>query len=203
MRVKREEAPLPPITHCNFCGGDVKLVDNSIIYGKNYGWPLTYYCKNCRAYVGCHKDTEIPLGSLADNQTRKARSEAHKCFDELWKSGVFKRGEAYKWLSKKMDLSAQDCHIGLFDVTKCEAVIKHCNELTDFLFEEGMEDFDDIDFGLTDDLFDESFDLDNIEVDLGNDIIVEKQDYSQHFEDIDIDLTDDLFDDSFEILDHV
>src|SRR5574337_856173 len=64
-RVKSGPLNAPGI--CRYCKGEVKLVNNAEFYkGREYGWPLAYYCSSCGARVGCHPGTDIPLGSLAD-----------------------------------------------------------------------------------------------------------------------------------------
>ena len=84
-----------------------------------------YSCKGCDAYVGCHKGTIKPLGRLANKELRKAKSEAHRAFDPLWKFGDIKRKEAYKWLAETLNVESSDCHIGMFDIEMCEDVVMH------------------------------------------------------------------------------
>jgi hypothetical protein len=56
----------------------------------------------------------------------KARIEAHRAFDPLWKFDVMSRDGAYEWLARKMNLSKDACHIGLFDETQCAQVVEVC-----------------------------------------------------------------------------
>ena len=109
---------------CPYCGNlSVKSTGKEIyphrpdLYGKSF-----YICSPCRAYVGCHPNTDIPLGRLANAELRRAKNMAHACFDLLWKSGLIKRGQAYKWLSRTLDIPQQDAHIGMFDVETCKKV---------------------------------------------------------------------------------
>lgn len=121
---------------CPYCGSEVKLTDSAIIYnGRSYG--MAYVCSRfpkCDAYVGCHKGTDKPLGRLANAELRQAKSNAHQLFDALWKRKIKKdqcrkkdaRSLGYKWLAKSMGLRYKDCHIGMFDVDKCNQVINLC-----------------------------------------------------------------------------
>lgn len=114
---------------CPYCGRQAELVDSKVIYGKSYGHKV-YLCRNCMAYVGCHKGTDKPLGRLANAELRRWKMEAHAAFDPLWKYGRFKgkRNAAYAWLAQKMGLPVEKTHIGMFDVAECQRaiqIIKH------------------------------------------------------------------------------
>lgn len=121
---------LPVPKECHYCGGDVRLVNNKEIYGgQSYGvWPLAYLCGKCKAYVGVHRNTHIPMGYLADGPTREARIQAKNAFNPMWINHGMRRTEAYKWLADKMGILKEQCHIGMFDVESCNEVIKHVQE---------------------------------------------------------------------------
>jgi hypothetical protein len=129
--VKRVKNPLPAPTTCQHCGGGVELVSNAEIYGRPYGeWPWAFLCRDCRAYVGLHPLTGIPLGTLADAPTRRARSQAKAAFNPIWKRGVMTRSEAYAWLAAQLGIAKpEECHIGWFDVAQCERVVEVCESL--------------------------------------------------------------------------
>lgn len=118
----------PAITECRFCLSSVKLVENAVIYGRNYGWPWVYLCEGCGAYVGTHPNTKSPLGTIADKQTREARKSAHAAFDRLWREDHMQRGAAYQWLADKLGHTRESCHIGMFEVEQCAAVVYHSNQ---------------------------------------------------------------------------
>lgn len=120
--------PIP--TKCRYCGNEVVLTSNAEIYGKEYGNGKCYLCRNCRAFVGIHTGTTIPLGTLANDELRKARNEAHKLFDKLWKqpTRIMTRYEAYKWLANKMNLKIKETHIALFEIEQCNQVIELIKE---------------------------------------------------------------------------
>ena len=80
-----------PPAECPKCRSTVDLVNHAEIYGKEYGWPLLYLCCGCGARVGTHPGTDIPLGTLADERTIKARRETHGNEGELIR----------RWVSEK------------------------------------------------------------------------------------------------------
>lgn len=113
---------------CGYCGYHAELRTGKEVYPHmpeladgNY-----WVCSPCDARVGCHKSNKRhgmsgkePLGVLANGALRKARSEAHKQFDRLWKTGRMSRTAAYKFLSQRLALHPDDCHIALFDIEQC------------------------------------------------------------------------------------
>lgn len=114
---------------CPYCGSNTKLVDSKLIYGKSYG--MAYVCENyptCDAYVGTHKGTIWPRGTLANKELRNYRKKAHMLFDSLWRSEGISRTKAYKWLAEKLDISFEKTHIGYFDLEMCLKVIDICKE---------------------------------------------------------------------------
>lgn len=123
--INRVTNPLPAPTECQYCGGKVEIVKNSEIYGREYGeWPWAYLCRGCKAYVGMHPFTGIPLGTLADRNTREMRKLAKDAFNPLWQSGQMTRGDAYAWLAAQLGIAAGACHVGWFDADTCERVIE-------------------------------------------------------------------------------
>ena len=87
-----------------------------------------YQCAPCDAYVGTHKGTKMPLGTLANAELRAARSRAHCAFDPLWKKGPISRRQAYARLANKLYITTKDCHIAKFDLATCEATLKLVDE---------------------------------------------------------------------------
>jgi hypothetical protein len=122
---------LPAPTTCPNCGRLVELVGNEKIYGKPYGeWPWAYRCTDdhCDSYVGLHPFTAIPLGTLANKPTRAARKAAKAAFNPLWQGvgtapAAMTRTEAYAWLSQELGIEPTRCHIGMFEVAQCRAVL--------------------------------------------------------------------------------
>lgn len=114
--------------YCDYCGRQAEYVDSKAIYGKSYG--MIYICRRCNAYVGVHDGTDIPLGRLADSQLRYWKKAAHSAFDPIWKYGRYRgrRDAAYRWLSRQMNLSPEETHIGMFTVEQCKEAVQICNE---------------------------------------------------------------------------
>lgn len=110
---------------CDYCGKRAHFVDSTIVYGRSYG--MIYYCPDCKAWVGVHKGTDVPLGRLADAELRKAKIAAHAAFDVIWRRRTTRK-KAYKWLSERMGLPVEKTHIGMFDVAQCKRVIALCNK---------------------------------------------------------------------------
>ncbi len=110
--------------NCPYCGSQAEFVDSKEVYGRSYGMIYLCRCKPEFSYVGTHKDTDKPLGRLADRMLREYKKKAHAAFDPIWRSAkMMTRTEAYKWLSKELGIPGAECHIGMFDVEMCEKVI--------------------------------------------------------------------------------
>lgn len=112
---------------CDYCGKEAILAGGNEIYPhrKDLYNRKFWLCKSCNAYVGTHKN-HTPLGKLANKDLRIKRIEAHSVFDHIWKKNIKSRDETYKWLSKKLEISTKQCHIGMFDLDMCEKVISIC-----------------------------------------------------------------------------
>lgn len=122
---------------CGYCKREAELVSGDVLQpgrtdlsSKNF-----WRCQVCDAWVGCHApaqaggteglgDGTVPMGTLANAELRRWRSTAHALFDPLWQSGKMSRVQAYGWLSKTMRLPREQCHIGMFDVGQCKAVVR-------------------------------------------------------------------------------
>lgn len=109
---------------CPYCKHPVFVVDSHVVYGTSYG--LVHKCSNelCDAYVGCHKNSDIPLGRMANKQLRKWKILAHNAFDPLWKTGRMTRREAYTYMQKIMKMDRKEAHIGKFDVMECRKLVR-------------------------------------------------------------------------------
>lgn len=112
--------------NCPYCGKEAIWCENKTIYGKNYGDSyMCYLCKDCDAYVGCHKNTTESLGTMANKELRELRVHCHLEFDKFWKSGYLKRREAYKYLAEIMGMG--EAHIGGFSIQECLKLLKKLN----------------------------------------------------------------------------
>ena len=126
--LKRVKDAIDRPTACDCCGAPVRLVNNKVVYGKQYGeWPLMYLCtsKPCQATVGCHPQTTIPLGRMADKGTRYLRTKVHKLIDPLWR-GIKRPGlrtSVYRRLAADMGIPMRECHVGMFSAEQCKQAI--------------------------------------------------------------------------------
>ena len=118
--------------HCPYCGAKATLRSSSAVYGdaaKTDGY--LYVCDRypkCDSYVGAHKKTKLPMGTLANGDLRNKRIQAHKAFDWMWKSGLMTKWQAYKWMQGKLDLSDEQAHIAMFSEYMCDRLIAECNK---------------------------------------------------------------------------
>ncbi|WP_448684775.1 zinc-finger-containing protein [Achromobacter xylosoxidans] len=110
----RDRIEPPKACHC--CGGQVRLISNAEIYGREYGpWPFAYLCSQCGAYVGLHPDTDLPLGIMATKATIQARKVAKADFLALvGERYAGKQSAAYAWLARALAISPSICHFGMF-----------------------------------------------------------------------------------------
>lgn len=110
---------------CDYCRAAARLTTGREVYPHRpdlFAKPF-YVCTPCDARVGCHPGTNNVLGRLANAELRGAKQAAHAALDPLWRSGQFKRKDAYYRLSKALGIAFADCHIGMFDVETCRRVV--------------------------------------------------------------------------------
>lgn len=105
--------------HCPYCGAKASLRPASAVYGTATKVPdsYLYVCDRyprCDSYVGAHKRTKEPMGTLANGDLRNKRIQAHKAFDWMWKSGLMTKWQAYKWMQGKLALTDEQAHIAKF-----------------------------------------------------------------------------------------
>lgn len=109
---------------CNICGGTASLQDSAKVYRRSYG-PI-YICDDhpdCDSYVGVHRGTTKPKGTLAGPELRDLRKRCHAAFDPLWRSGAMNRKQAYKWMIETMGIKAHEAHIAMFDAGRCAQLL--------------------------------------------------------------------------------
>lgn len=123
---------------CPYCGKESVHLPDSEVYKRSYGG-YAYVCIPCDAFVGCHKcgDNSKAKGSLANKELRNLRVKAHGLFDPLWlhvwKSGRMKkkraREAAYRWLASELNITRDDCHIGMMRDDDVKRVIEVCEKV--------------------------------------------------------------------------
>ena len=71
---------------------------------------------------------EISPRWRAEPKSRLAqlRSEARRAFDVHWEFEQCSHSDAYAWLSRRLDIPKDLCHIGMFGEKDCERVIQLC-----------------------------------------------------------------------------
>lgn len=105
---------------CPYCGNETEWVNNAEIYGKQYGNSfMSYLCRPCDAYVGCHNNTKKSLGTIANKELREARKATHAIIDPLWKNGKYKRGTVYIRLNEAF---GEEIHVGESDLQRCKDI---------------------------------------------------------------------------------
>ena len=130
---KKKNSHAKPI-RCPYCGRYAKLVPSVVVYGEDnldpegYLYVCSGYPTFCDAYVGAHKESLRPKGTLADGALRNKRIQAHKALDAIWKQGYMTRHGTYIWLQNKLNLREKDMHIGMFSEYLCSETIRECTE---------------------------------------------------------------------------
>lgn len=84
---------------------------------------LIYICPQCKRYVNVHPNTHKALGVPGDEELRIWRKYTHLIFDQLWLKNK-KRKECYNWLAHILDISPENCHIGMFSSEQCKKAIE-------------------------------------------------------------------------------
>ena len=116
---------------CPYCGAEAKRATGGALYPhrRDLHDKRFWRCVPCQAWVGCHPNSDRPLGRLANATLRKAKMAAHAAFDPRWKQADDKRRArraAYAWLSDQLNVPKEECHIGMFDEGMCARVVDVC-----------------------------------------------------------------------------
>ena len=107
--------------NCPYCKKETVWVENKEVYGKNYGKSfMIWLCKPCDAYVGTHKNSREPLGTLANKELRGWRKKAHEAIDGYWKELDYTRKEVYQKLKEHF---GYEIHIGEADIALCKDLV--------------------------------------------------------------------------------
>lgn len=108
----------PPCLHCG------NIASREVVKGRPR-WACTV-CPD--SYVGCHPNSNVPLGYPCDGPTRASRTAAHAIMDPIWRNapkwmrGIRRR--LYIYLSVMLDLPPEKTHIGMFDTQTCMRAIE-------------------------------------------------------------------------------
>ena len=116
---------------CPYCGTQAILRPGSYLF-ENPKTEHLYVCTRypeCGSYVAAHKINLVAMGMHANAELRHKRHEAHLVFDQLWKSGIFTRNEAYSWMADLFFIRSDEVHIGNFNMDRCNRLIKEAGEV--------------------------------------------------------------------------
>ena len=114
---------------CPYCGSRALLRPTSVVHKHTIPGEEVYVCARfpaCDAYVSAHRDSHLPMGTLADKSLRIKRRQVHIALSQLWERGLMTRKEAYRWLQVQLGLPESEAHIGRFSAYRCEQVIDLC-----------------------------------------------------------------------------
>ena len=130
MKTKQQNAKL----YCPYCGGLAVLRPAEYVYGERNLNPdnYLYVCSgypSCDSYIGVHKKSMRPMGTLANGDLRHKRIEAHRALNKVVQAGIMTKHGAYIWLQNRLCLREKDMHIGMFSEYRCEETIRECNIL--------------------------------------------------------------------------
>ena len=117
---------------CPYCGNSVVYRSADGIYRDNSRKTMLYVCSHypeCDAYVRVHEGTNIPVGNLANHELRTLRRTAHYYFDQLYKSGMMSKQDAYQWLADLICAPLSEAHIGYLGEYYCKQVIEQSRKL--------------------------------------------------------------------------
>ena len=120
---------------CQYCRSPAYLRPASVVYGAHTADPnaKVYVCAHypaCDSYVSAHRDTLLPMGTLANESLRRKRMEAHSALNQLIGSGIMTRKQAYRWLQLQLGLPESEAHIAKFSELRCQKVIELCRALS-------------------------------------------------------------------------
>ena len=109
--------------YCPYCGRQAVLRPAMYVYGERNLDPenYLYVCGGypaCDSYIGVHKKSLSPMGTLADGNLRHKRIEAHRALNEVINAGVMTKHGLYIWLQNRLCLSETEMHIGKFSYCK-------------------------------------------------------------------------------------
>lgn len=119
---------------CPYCGSRAFLRPSSAVGRHVTPGEEVYVCARypvCDAYVSAHKESRLPMGTLANRPLRQKRRQAHIALNQLWEQGLMTRKEAYRWLQVQLGLPEAEAHIARFSEFRCQQVIDLCGRFTD------------------------------------------------------------------------
>jgi hypothetical protein len=126
---------MPRPVRCDACGSPkIELQSKKLMGLTSKGrWDLIWHCGECGAFVGCHQGTDIPLGLMADRDTRHARYMAHETLDPLWRGrrAVATRPDVYAWIAAYLGIAPEVAHISMLNEDQCNKLVAGVSHFTD------------------------------------------------------------------------
>lgn len=129
---KRRKGMNRGLLRCPYCGSTAVLRSADGIYHDNSRDTKLYVCRNypqCDSYVRVHPGTNRPVGTMANKELRALRAEAHRYFDQFYKSGLMSKEDAYSWLADLLCAPLSEAHIGYLGEYYCREVIEESKNL--------------------------------------------------------------------------
>jgi len=86
--------------NCN-CEVNTNLITGKIVYPHRKDlYKLKFLqCPTCNHFVGTHKGSNIPLGSIPTPKLKAQRSNIHSIMDPLWRNKLISRTALYNYLT--------------------------------------------------------------------------------------------------------
>lgn len=118
---------MPRPVRCDECGSPCVELQSKKLMGMHIKgpWDLIWHCGSCLAFVGCHQGTDVPMGLMANRDTRHARYMAHETLDPLWrgKRAIAERAEVYAWIAAFLGIAPEVAHISMLNEEQCNRLI--------------------------------------------------------------------------------
>ena len=117
---------------CPYCHSPALLRPASVVHGDRTSDPngKLYVCARypaCDSYVGAHRGSLLPMGTLANKALRRKRMEAHTALQRVVASGIMTKKQMYRCIQAEFGLPAEEAHIGKFSELRCQQVIDLCS----------------------------------------------------------------------------
>jgi hypothetical protein len=112
---------------CQYCQQEAVFMTTEEFYGRDYGTNM-WVCRPCDAYVGIHKRTDVPLGTLANKELRECRKKTHAVVDQLWRNKKSSRTKVYGWIQHVMKMTKEEAHIGMMNEAQCKQLIEFAEQ---------------------------------------------------------------------------
>lgn len=114
---------------CPYCKNPAHLMERSVVDEHNHKG-MVWACIPCDAWVPTHANSleNKPMGRLANQELRWAKSQAIEAFTALWKAWEVDRRTAYAWLAEQLNISMSDCDFGKFDLARCVKAYEVANQ---------------------------------------------------------------------------